>query len=67
MSQNKNNFEDSRFAHDSISIGVCEYPADTEKFWQAVKYADVALYEAKESGRNKVTRLAKDMWKEEEY
>ena len=51
----------------TISIGVCEFPADTEKFWQAVKYADVAMYEAKENGRNKVTRFAKDMWKDEEY
>ncbi|MDA8401326.1 MAG: GGDEF domain-containing protein, partial [Deltaproteobacteria bacterium] len=34
----------------TISIGVCEFPADTEKFWQAVKYADVAMYEAKENG-----------------
>ncbi len=51
----------------TISIGVCEYPADTEKFWQAIKYADVALYEAKENGRNKVVRFTKDMWKEEEY
>ena len=51
----------------TISIGVCEYPADSDKFWQAVKYSDVALYEAKENGRNKVVRFTKDMWKEEGY
>ena len=51
----------------TISIGVCEFPADSNKFWQAVKYSDVALYEAKENGRNKVVRFTKDMWKEEEY
>ncbi len=51
----------------TISIGVCEYPADSDKFWQAVKYSDVALYEAKENGRNKVVRFTKEMWKEEEY
>ena len=27
----------------TISTGVCEYPIDSDKFWQAVKYADVAL------------------------
>ncbi len=51
----------------TISIGVCEYPTDSDKFWQAVKFSDVALYEAKENGRNKVVRFTKDMWKEEGY
>jgi len=51
----------------TISIGVSEIPTDTDRFWQAVKFADVALYKAKESGRNKVVRYQKDMWQEEEY
>jgi diguanylate cyclase (GGDEF)-like protein len=51
----------------TISIGVSEIPTDTDKFWQAVKFGDVALYKAKESGRNKVVRYQKDMWQEEEY
>lgn len=46
----------------SISIGVSEYPNDTEGFWQAIKYADVALYRAKETGRNRVVRFTTDMW-----
>lgn len=51
----------------TISIGITEIPTDTEKFWQAVKFADVALYKAKETGRNKVIRYKKEMWQEEEY
>ncbi len=48
----------------TISIGVSIYPDDAVNFWQAIKYADVALYNAKETGRNKVVRFKKSMWKE---
>jgi diguanylate cyclase (GGDEF)-like protein len=51
----------------TISIGVSEFPGDTESFWQAIKYADVALYKAKDAGRNKVIRFTKEMWTEEEF
>ena len=46
----------------TISIGVSEYPKDSDTFWQAVKFADVALYRAKETGRNRVIRFTPDMW-----
>jgi len=46
----------------TISIGIAEFPKDSETFWQTVKYADVALYRAKESGRNRVVRFTPDMW-----
>ena len=49
----------------TISIGVSEYPSDADTFWQVVKYADVALYEAKNTGRNRVIRFLPSMWKEE--
>lgn len=49
----------------TLSVGVSMYPSDTDGFWGAVKYADIALYQAKESGRNKVLRFTKDVWKEE--
>ncbi len=55
------------FVQKTISIGISEFPIDTQNFWEAVKYADVALYKAKERGRNKVLRFAMDMWVGEKY
>jgi diguanylate cyclase (GGDEF)-like protein len=49
----------------TISIGIAEFPTDSETFWQAVKFADVALYRAKESGRNRVVRFTSDLWSDE--
>jgi diguanylate cyclase (GGDEF)-like protein len=40
----------------TISIGVSHFPEDHADFWQTVKYADAALFRAKESGRNRVVR-----------
>lgn len=50
----------------TISIGVAQYPADAGTFWQVVKFADVALYEAKHTGRNRVVRFEMAMWQDEE-
>ena len=49
----------------TISIGIADFPQDSDTFWQAVKYADVAMYNAKESGRNRVVRFRPEMWKDE--
>ncbi|CDK97383.1 putative GGDEF: diguanylate cyclase (GGDEF) domain [Magnetospirillum gryphiswaldense MSR-1 v2] len=51
----------------TISIGVADFPSDSDTFWQAVKFADVALYQAKDTGRNKVVRFNTDMWKDKSY
>ncbi len=51
----------------TISMGISEFPVDTESFWQAIKFADVALYKAKEAGRNKVIRFTANMWTEQEF
>lgn len=51
----------------TISLGISEFPLDTQGFWQAIKFADVALYRAKETGRNKSVRFTEDMWKEEQF
>ncbi len=51
----------------TISIGVSEFPVDTQAIWEAIKFADVALYKAKEAGRNKVVRFRREFWTEENY
>ncbi|MCD6525761.1 MAG: diguanylate cyclase [Desulfuromonas sp.] len=51
----------------TISIGVSEYQTDSDGFWQCIKYADVALYQAKENGRNKALRFEESMWTAEEF
>jgi len=51
----------------TISVGVAEFPKDGQGMYKAIKFADVALYEAKNTGRNKVIRFAPAMWTEQEY
>ncbi|AXH13986.1 diguanylate cyclase [Malaciobacter mytili LMG 24559] len=38
----------------TMSIGTSMYPKDHKNVKECIKYADLALYEAKETGRNKV-------------
>ncbi|WP_420266437.1 diguanylate cyclase [Candidatus Magnetominusculus dajiuhuensis] len=38
----------------TVSIGVSEFPKDSDKFWPCQKHADTALYKAKHEGRNRV-------------
>ncbi len=45
----------------TISIGVSEFPVDTEDFWEAIKFADIALYRAKELGRNRCVRFTPEL------
>lgn len=51
----------------TLSIGASEFPGDTEGFWEAIKFADVALYRAKNEGRNRVVRFSPEMWEQEKY
>jgi diguanylate cyclase (GGDEF)-like protein len=51
----------------TVSVGVADYPEDAEGLWQAIKYADVALYKAKDRGRNQVLHFDTEMWEETEY
>ena len=51
----------------TVSVGVSEFPVDSDKIWQCIKYADVALYKAKEMGRNRVVRFKPEFWTENNY
>ena len=38
----------------TISIGAAIFPDTADSFWKCIKFADMALYHAKENGRNQV-------------
>lgn len=46
----------------TISVGVSIFPADGEALWQTIKFADVALYKAKDDGRDRVVHFLPEMW-----
>lgn len=48
----------------TLSIGISSYVQESTTPWQAIKYADVALYNAKNSGRNKVVIFESEMYSE---
>lgn len=50
----------------TTSIGISHLPTDGYGLWQVIKYADIALFEAKETGRNKIVHFEKRMSNEEE-
>jgi diguanylate cyclase (GGDEF)-like protein len=45
----------------TVSIGVAFYPQDADGMWRAIKLADIALYKAKDGGRNRVVQYTLDM------
>ncbi len=45
----------------TISIGIALFPQDASTIWKGIKFADIALYKAKESGRDRVVRFKKQM------
>ncbi|MFT7859445.1 MAG: GGDEF domain-containing protein [Sulfurimonas sp.] len=51
----------------TISIGIAKYPDDGDGIWKIIKFADTALYEAKNTGRNKIVEFKAEMFKGEEF
>ncbi len=49
----------------TISIGCSMFPEQGDTFWKCIKYADLALYKAKESGRNQVVLFHEELLHEE--
>lgn len=47
----------------TISIGIAKFPTDGDTIWKCIKFADTALYEAKETGRNKIVEFRAEMHK----
>ncbi|PLY09552.1 MAG: GGDEF domain-containing protein [Arcobacter sp.] len=50
----------------TISIGSSIFPLHTDNFWQCLKFADLALYNAKDTGRNKSVIFSPDLIKDSE-
>lgn len=63
-------FKDKKFTVGSetiektLSIGIAKLPDDSDSIWKVIKYADTALYEAKNTGRNKIVEFTSDMFEE---
>ncbi|HEX5670091.1 MAG TPA: GGDEF domain-containing protein, partial [Sulfuricurvum sp.] len=41
----------------TLSIGIAHFPGDADSIWKVIKFADLALYEAKHTGRNRVVEF----------
>jgi diguanylate cyclase (GGDEF)-like protein len=48
----------------TLSIGIAYYPANGDTLWKTIKFADEALYEAKNTGRNKIVQFNPTMHKD---
>ena len=50
----------------TLSIGIAYYPDQAESIWKAIKFADTALYVAKENGRDQIVEFDPSMYKDGE-
>lgn len=48
----------------TLSIGCSLFPKDSDSIWKCIKFADISLYHAKETGRNKVIVFDEKLLKE---
>jgi diguanylate cyclase (GGDEF)-like protein len=51
----------------TISIGIAKFPTDGDTIWKCIKYADTALYNAKDTGRNKIVEFEDSMMDKDKY
>ncbi|MDY0123499.1 GGDEF domain-containing protein [Sulfurimonas sp.] len=51
----------------TLSIGIAKFPTDGDTIWKCIKYADTALYEAKNTGRNKIVEFKPEMFQGEDF
>ncbi|MBN2824502.1 MAG: diguanylate cyclase, partial [Campylobacterales bacterium] len=51
----------------TISIGTALLPDDAPNFWKVIKLADVALYDAKNGGRDRVEMFDAARERDENY
>lgn len=45
----------------TLSIGIAHFPEQVDSIWKVIKYADLALYAGKNSGRNRVIEFDTSM------
>ena len=50
----------------TLSIGISKFPTDGDTIWKCIKYADTALYVAKDTGRNKIVTFESEMFESNE-
>lgn len=48
----------------TLSVGSSIFPDDSKSIWKCIKFADIALYHAKETGRNKSVAFDESLIKE---
>lgn len=46
----------------TLSVGISYFPTDADSIWKVIKFADLALYEAKRTGRNRVIQYENRMF-----
>ncbi len=51
----------------TLSIGIAKFPEDGDTIWKCIKYADTALYSAKNTGRDKIVTFTSDMFESEDF
>ena len=50
----------------TLSVGASIFPKDSDSLWKCIKFADIALYNAKDNGRNCVKRFVASMVESQE-